>query len=164
MKELKLIGFIIGFFGVSLVAQSQTVTDTIVIEPSFFKSHFYQNGNPLKTNQMLMMIQDDDEAYDLMNSSQEARIFGSIFGVLGVALFIIPMGTSLTGRETSWALAWAGGGLATISVPLFLKAKRQSIDAINYYNFGILHPVQPPSGLGFYLENTKNGIGLVIRF
>ena len=142
-----------------LVAQKQS--DTIEVIKGF-GTVFRQNGNDLRPRQLLEITQTNHEAYLEMQKAKVNHDWGALYGGAGGFLVGWPIGTSLAGRKANWTLAYIGGALILISIPLSSAYTRHAQSAVRIYNNGLkkTESFNPDFKLGL----TNSGLCLSMRF
>ncbi len=159
MKQFGL--FAITTFGFIGFSWGQTPSDSIFVAKSFWGYNFYQTDVRLNFNQLPYIMEENKEAHLLIKKARSNHTISSILSGAGGFLIGWQLGTALFGGEPNWAIAGVGGGLIVISIPLYSKSYRQSLEAIDIYNSGLLI-----TGLLSQLSigMTPNGVGIKLEF
>ncbi len=71
------------------------------------------------------------------------------------------LATVLVGGDPKWELVAVGAGLILISVPIYSKSYKQSLEAVDMYNSGLSANIHKPI---LMLGMTKNGMGVRLKF
>lgn len=86
---------------------------------------------------------------------------GNLFGSAASILIALPVVDELrSNNNPNWNLAWIGAGCLAVSIPFKIAFKNNARKAIAYYNSGY----REKDGLSFNLQNSSDGIGLLVRF
>ncbi len=165
-KKFHFIWCLIAILSIHYNAKAQSniqPKDSIHYESGFLHYKYFVNGEQKSANQVLKLLPDSTFIYDNFSSANEARIFGYIFSSTGLLCMLIPSVMSAFGNNKAWGLAYAGAGIALVSVPLFIKHKNQvpkSIDA--YHQLPPVKQSKHTSQLLFGIH--QNGLGFCLRF
>ncbi|HZY80311.1 MAG TPA: hypothetical protein VFE50_12355 [Cyclobacteriaceae bacterium] len=113
-----------------LVAQAQTVADTIEVR----KKQFRQDGRPLKPKQLMNIMSTNPEALQEMKIAKKNADAANVFGFIGGALIGWPLGTAAGGGKPNWGLAAAGVGVLLVAIPFGTSYTRHARTAVDIYN------------------------------
>lgn len=141
---------------------SQSLADTISIEYEITGHKYYYHNQPIKANDISLMIEKDFELYDLFETSREAFFFGKVFTVIGAGLLVVPFTQLGLNQKTQWGYALAGTGFIGISVPIFRSYHKKSQEAIRMYNMKLYQKSSPKTSLR--LGTSNSGLGLSLNF
>lgn len=148
-------------FATGLNAQDQT--DSIRSKKSLGTYIYFQNDKALRNKQLLEVMNNNQEAYELMKSAKNNSTWAGIFGALGGGLIGWPLGWAIAGGDDPpWYLAGIGAGLIIVGIPFNSKYNRLSKQAVDIYNNSIEARGKTPPELE--LGMTQNGVGVVLRF
>jgi hypothetical protein len=147
------------FSSLQLLAQKQS--DTIEVIKGFGPV-FRQNGKDLRPRQLLEIAKTNHDASLEMQKAIINHDWGAIYGGCGGFLVGWPLGTSLAGGKANWALAYMGGALIIISIPLSAAYAKHAQSAVKIYNDGLkkTESFNPDLKLGL----TNSGLCLNLRF
>ncbi len=138
--------------------------DSIHYKSSFLSYKYIVHGNEMNFNEVLKTMKDSTPAYDTFKSANEAKVFGYIFSSLGLALIITPTIMSCFDNNKGWSMAYAGAGIAAVSIPLFIKHKRQVPKAIELHNNTVILNDNDRVSLDLRFGINPNGLGFCLRF
>ncbi len=141
----------------SSVAQTRSDTITIVKKGKFLKDEEFLN-----TNQLMVLMRGNREAYELMKKAKTNTAFATALSFVGGVFIGLPLGTAIGGGEPNWGLMGVGAGLIVVSIPLISSYKKNSTRAVEIFNQALLETrVRRPE---VNLQTTSNGVGVVLRF
>ena len=148
-----------GFFILNAnVLFAQTQKDTIEVK----KANFVMNEKKLKPKELLTIMQDHPESYQMMKIAKTNYDVANVFGFAGGALIGWQLGAMTGGRKMNWIPFGIGGALIGVGLPFssaYLKHAKKAVAAYNKdLNRTAYKKVQVEPGL------TSNGIGLTMRF
>jgi len=122
---------------ISLSIFSQNQTDSIKIFKIFGGYRFENKENVLTYNDMLDMMKDNPEAYQLMNKAKSTAGFANIMACAGGFMIGWPLGTALGGGKPNWTLAGVGCGLLIVTIPIISSSNQNALIAIKKHNSSI---------------------------
>jgi hypothetical protein len=144
---------------------AQSISDSIFINDAFNGYEFIFKGQPITANEVSALMESNYEAYDAFESGREAKVFGYVFCSIGTGLIVYPFITSILGKDTNWALTFAGMGFAGLSIPIFSNYHKKTEQALELYNGSLI----PPNS-GYQYNNSLNfrfsglTVGLAYQF
>lgn len=118
------------------------------------KGKFYIDNERTSINDFVLVMESNQEAYDLAMKAKSSYSAGNVFGFIGGFMVGWPLGTAVVGGQPKWELAWAGLGVLGISIPLLSSANKKMEKAVSVYENG----TQSQSNLRLRLAPTKLGI------
>lgn len=125
---------------------------------------FEQNGKRLSWKELESETKSNIEANILIKKAKSQNLISNILAFSSGGLIGIPIGQSITDREPNWNLAYLGGGLVMIGIPIAIMASKNVKKGIELYNSSLnstsLYKFKPE----FKLIANDNGIGLEINF
>lgn len=142
-------------------AYAQIPSDSVFVTKNFWGYKFYQKGQRLNFNQLPYIMEGSNDAYSLITKARTNNTISSIISGTGGFLIGWQLASAIIGGEPNWILAGVGGGLIIVSIPIFSKSHRQSLEAVEMYNAG-LSADNLKAQLNF--GTTENGIGLKLSF
>ena len=157
MRIFICIALMFGFY----VSNAQTPSDSIFVAKNFWGYKFYQKDTRLNFNQLPYVMEENSEAFNLITHAKSNNTISSIISGAGGFLLGWQLVTAAIGGDPNWVLAGVGGGLIVISIPVFSKSYRQSLEAVKMYNEGLSMSSQR---LNLNFGASKNGIGIIIGF
>lgn len=143
------------------VSKAQTTSDSLFVAKNFWGYKFYQKDARLNFNQLPYVMEENSEAFNLISHAKSNNTISSIISGAGGFLVGWQLVTAAIGGDPNWVLAGVGGGLIVISIPIFSKSYRQSIEAVKMYNEGL---AMSNHRLNFNIGASRNGIGIMIRY
>lgn len=155
-KTLLLFAFIV-------IGLQVTQAQEIEMKINFWGYKFIQNGERLSMKELLAATDANEKAYALIRKARTQNTLSTIFSFTSGALIGIPIGQSLGGEDPNWTLAYIGGAIAVISIPL-------SFGALNNFNKGIDTYNVSKAATGYHFKPEfkisagGNGVGLSINF
>lgn len=152
---------IIIFLGIGLVAKAQTPSDSIYIYKNFFGYKFYQTDARLNFNQLPYIMEDHQEAFELIKKASSKNTIAAIISGTGGFLLGWQLVTAVVGGEPNWTMAGIGAGLIVISIPINVKSNRQSVQAVELYNSKLVVRRYKPK---LYFTSTNYGAGVKLKF
>ena len=166
MKNISLlITILVGFYNLAEaqtpLEEAQAYSDSIFFHKSFIGYKFYQMDSRINFNQLPEIMKEDQQAYVLVKKAKNKNTISSILGGAGGFLLALQLANVIIGEDPNWPMIAIGGGLVVISIPIFSKSYKQSLNAIDMYNSGLgtsSHQLQ------WSLGTTRNGIGLTVGF
>ena len=101
---------------------------------------------------------------NLLIKAKSHNTISNILEIVGGGLIGIPLGLSMTDRDTNWTLAYIGGGIAAIGIPFTFSAFNKVNEGVDKYNLSL----KPVSTFEFkpqfkIIANGK-GVGLSMTF
>jgi len=159
MKTIFFLGAI--FFGVIQFSKAQAPSDSMHVYKNFWGYKFYQGDERLNFNQLPQIMEGDQGAYYLIKKARNNSTIASIISGTGGFLIGWQLGTALFSGEPNWGLVAIGGGLIVISIPIYSKSYKQSLEAVDMYNSGLSTSIRKPVMM---VGMTKNGIGVRLNF
>ncbi|WP_228236127.1 hypothetical protein [Allomuricauda sp. M10] len=167
MKNLVL-SLILGFFSVGFAQAQQTSTppskESIEMKLKFLGYRFYQDGERLSWKELVDATERAEEANLLIKKAKTQRLISNLMAGVGGFITGIPIGQSIRDDNPNWELAYIGGALFIVSLPISLKAFNNVNKGVDTYNIA----VAPSAGYHFQPEvfviNNQNGFGVSLRF
>ena len=148
-------------FGGFYFSVAQSTTDSVYVAKSFLGYRFYQNDTRLNFNQLPYVMEENGEAYYVIKKAKSNYTISTIISGTGGFILGWQLASALFSGEPNWVLAGVGGGLIVISIPIYSKSYRQSLDAIELHNKGIAASAHR---LDISFGTTANGAGLIVKF
>ena len=158
-KILLIIVFVL--FGFVNFIKAQNPSDSVFIQKKVFGYKFFQNDMRLNLNQLPYIMEENQEAYQLIRNARSNNTISSIISGTGVFLIGLQLANGIIGGEPNWTLAGIGAGLIVVSIPLYSKSYRQSLSAVQTYNAGLGVKSCAPV---FHLAFSPGGVGLTMNF
>jgi len=159
MKKAAILVFIL-FMGFTCI-KAQTPSDSIFVNKNFWGSKFFQKDTRINFNQLPYIMEDDQEAYRLIKKAKNTNVISSIISGTGGFLIGWQLVTALVGGEANWAMVAIGGGLIAVSIPIYSKSYKQSLQAVEMYNAGLSTNNHRPR---MVVGTTRHGIGVRLEF
>lgn len=156
MKKL-----IILFFGI--LCTNVTIGQEIEMKLNLFGYKFIQNEERLSWKELVEVTESNIEANLLIKKAKSQNTISNVLAFVGGGLIGIPLGQSLNDRDPNWSLAYIGGGIALIGVPLTFSAFNKVNKGIDDYNLSVnsnAFRFKPE----FRIIASDNGIGLSMNF
>ena len=94
----------------------------IEMEKVFGGYKYTQNGNIMRMNDLVKIMESNQQAFNFMKKAQSNNIMAAIFSGAGGFLVGWPVGTALGGGDPNWTLAGVGAGLIGIAIPFSSRA------------------------------------------
>ncbi len=159
-----LISFILvlGIFLIKVSAQS--ALDTLSYSETLNGFKFSYMNQPISSNEVSALIENNLDAYDAYESGREAKVFGYVFFTIGSSLIVYPFITSVTGNETNWAFTFAGMAFVGLSIPIFNSYHKNTKKALELYNGSLNPPTGDLHSKSLNLGFTNSGLGLSYQF
>jgi hypothetical protein len=139
---------------------SQVTSDSIQYDKKFGQS--YKNDTKLKPGEMLDVMINNKEAYDIMWTAKKYNLAGKvclIAGAAGIGYMVIDF--LRTGDINYYALG-IGAGVAFVSIPLSNEYKNKAKKAAKIYNTGLTKTSLSKNT--FSIGLSQNGIGVRVGF
>ena len=153
------ITFVIAIILLSPTLYLQAEDKTIITDGS----QYIYNGRPLDFKQMLKLMEKDSEEYELVSSAKSTNSLTNVLGFIGGALVGWPIGTYLGGGEPNWTLAYIGGAIIVINIPIAISASNKLTEGVRLHNEKqALTYNERNYELKFFA--TSNGFGLSLQF
>ena len=159
MKKSVVLVFII-FMGF-ISAKAQTPSDSVFVHKNFWGYKFYQKDTRLNFNQLPYIMEGDQEAYLLIKKARNINTISSVISGIGGFLLGWQLVTVLVGGEANWTMVAIGGGLIVVSIPIYSKSHKQSLQAVNLYNAGLSASSRRPR---IVAGTMQHGIGVRLEF
>lgn len=124
---------------------------------------FEQNSRRLSWKELVNETQTNIEANLLIKKAKSQNTLSNILAFAGGGLIGVPLGQSSTDRKPNWTLAYIGGGITIIGIPIAISASRNAKKGIDLYNSSM-------NSTSIYFEPefkiiaNGNGIGLSMKF
>ena len=153
------LNFLIAIILLTPTLYSKDQDKTIVTDGS---SYTY-NGKPLDFKQILSLMEKDSEEYKLVSSAKSTTSLTNVLGFIGGGLVGWPLGTYLGGGEPNWTLAYLGGAIIVVSIPIVISAGNNLSEGVRLHNEKqALTDNSRNYELQFFA--TNNGFGLSLQF
>ncbi len=155
---VKTMAFLILFVGVvSTCLAQEPITDG----PR--RNTYVHNRMRLVNRDILRIVSDNEEAYQLVKNGQTLKGVGSVSLVLGLGMFGWVVGQINDGHDVSLPLIGAGLGFTTVAIALKIGGNAMIKSGVDRYNQGLEAKVmsQKPR---FDLAFTGTGLGLRMTF
>ena len=156
---MKYFFILFALFFISFSGHCQTQSDTITIVK---KGRFAKDEEFLNSNQLLVLMRGNREAFELMKKARSNSALASVFSFTGGVLIGLPLGLAIGGGDINWGMVAVGGGFIVLSIPLVFSYQNNSTRAVEIFNQGLLEAHQRKIEL--YFQTNENGIGMVLRF
>lgn len=147
--------------GTSIISKGQTPSDSIFVQKNFIGYKFFQKDVRLNFNQLPYIMEGDQKAYSLIKKARAKNTISSILSGSGGFLIGLQLISELVGGEANWTLAAIGGGLIVVSIPIYSRSYKQSLEAVHMYNTGLGASSRRPI---LRLGALQNGIGIRYEF
>lgn len=105
-------------FAFMVIGFQCTQAQEIEMKINFWGYKFIQNGERLSMKELLAATDGNEKAYTLIKKSRTQNLISTIFSFTSGALIGIPIGQSLGSGNPNWTLAYIGGAIAVISIPI----------------------------------------------
>ena len=135
----------------------------IKIGTNLFGYKFEQNNNRLSWKEVIKKTESNIEANLLIKKAKSQNTISSILAFAGGGLIGIPLGQSISNKDPNWTLAYIGGGIAVIGIPIAIKASKNIRKGVELYNSSLKSTTshfQPE----YTIIVNGNGIGLAMHF
>ena len=152
--------FFLLFFGLN-TAFAQEQLDSIFVAKSFLGYKFYQHDSRVNVNMLPLLIENNQEAFSLANKAKKNNMISTIIGSAGGFLIGWQLGTAIVGGEPNWTVAAVGGGLIVVSIPIFSRANKQSLEGVDIYNAGLS---ESSRHLNLDIGFVQNGLGIKLTY
>jgi hypothetical protein len=157
MKKLVLLCVIL-FTGFSTIHAQKIETKRVLGSNVYMQNNKYLSGK-----QLLSLVKDNQEAYDLMKSANTNKTWAAILGGAGGFLVGFPIGTAIGGGDAKWELAGIGAALILVAIPINNGYNKKSKKAVDMYNDGF--PTTTSNfNPTFDLNLRGNSIGITMSF
>ncbi|QTD39045.1 hypothetical protein JL193_07295 [Polaribacter batillariae] len=100
----------------------------------------------------------------MIKKAKSQNTISSILAFAGGGFIGIPIGQSIANREPSWTLAYIGGGIAAIGIPIAIKASKNVKKGVDLYNSSLNLTSNNYFKPEFKMIADRNGIGLSMNF
>ncbi|WP_299669931.1 hypothetical protein [uncultured Polaribacter sp.] len=133
----------------------------IDMKKSFGENVYYQNDKKLNSKELKVLMKNNTEALDFMESAKSNQTWGMILGGAGGALIGYPVGTAIGGGDPQWVLAGAGAALIVATIPILKGYNRKTKKAVDLYNASapdVSSNFKPT--FNFILKGTSMGISM----
>ena len=135
----------------------------INVEKTFGGYKFTQDGKNLKLSQIVDIVKNNEEAYQLAKSAKSNYTIAQIIGGAGGFMIGWPIGAAVGGGDPNWTMAGIGAGLVAISIPFNSGANKKMKKAIEHYNSNLQNTSSIIKPQYRFVANTK-GVGIAIVF
>lgn len=125
---------------------------------------FTQSDEKLSWKELLNKTQNSSKSYELIKKAKSQNTFANIVSFSGGVLIGIPIGISLSGDEPNWTLAYIGGGIALLALPISFSALKNVSSGIDVYNESLKSLSKSSFHPEFEIVLNGNGIGLSMTF
>ena len=129
-----------------------------------FGYKFEQNNRRLSWKELISETELNIEANLLIKKAKSQNTISSILAITGGGLIGVPIGQSTTNRKPNWILAYIGGGIVIIGIPISIKATKNVKEGIDLYNSSLnstpFYEFKPE----FEIIANENGVGLSMNF
>ncbi len=123
---------------------------------------FHQNGKILSPGEMLVLMQDNQEAYQSMKIAKKNYVVGTVIGSIGGFLLGWNLGTAIGGGKPNVPMLISGAGLTAISIPFSLKYMSAAKKNVGIYNEGLKKNQSDVTSMNFGFN--EDGIGIKLSF
>lgn len=150
----------------AIIAVSQNAIDVkrIQLEKHWGINRFVTDSTKVNVNQLLIAIEDNEQAYNMLNSAQESKFFGKLFCAVGGVLIVYPIVSCIWDDTPNVPMSVAGCCMVAISVPIFINYNKQSREAMRLISGDVEPPKDKTTSKRLEIGTTRNGIGLSMRF
>lgn len=163
MKRMLMLFFVLTSCGM-LVAQDSISVNSVVMERHLGLNRFYVDGVKTSLNRMMAGCGANEPAAEMFSKSQESKLFGTVFCVIGGCLVAYPALSCIWDDSPNVPMAVAGCCMAAISVPLFINYNRQSKEALRLMGEEYTPPKDDDSDVSLNIGLMPSGVGLCVRF
>lgn len=163
MKRLFMLFLIVAACNM-LAAQDSISVNSVVMERHLGLNRFYVDGAKASLNRMITGCGANEPAAEMFSRSQESKLFGTVFCVIGGCLVAYPALSCIWDDSPNVPMAVAGCCMAAISVPLFLNYNRQSKEALRLMSEEYIPPKDNDSNASLNIGLMSSGVGLCVRF
>lgn len=158
MKKIFLTGiFTILFLNVSNAQE-------IEMKINLMGYNFIQEGEKLSWSELLNATTSNKEAYQLIKKAKSQNTLSTITSIIGGVLVGIPLGQSRTEKDPNWTLAYIGGGITIVGIPLSFSAFNNVNKGVDMYNLSLKSASRYQFKPEFKIVASGNGIGLSMNF
>ncbi len=95
---------------------------------------FTQSGVKLSWKDLLNETKQYPKSHELIKKAKSQNTISTILALGGGALIGIPIGASVSDDKPNWTLAYIGGGIALIGIPLTISSAKNTKEGIEMYN------------------------------
>lgn len=137
--------------------------DSIYVAKGFLGYRYYHQDERLNINHLPLLMHDNAEAYELITKSKNKHVLSSIISGAGGFLIGLQIANVIIGGDPNWSVVAAGGGLMVLSIPIFARSNKLSLQAVEIYNSRLseVHGQRNPQLL---FGMNQNGPGIRIVF
>ena len=147
------------FISINIIAQCDTCQ--ITAKKVFGGYKFESEGKKLSLDHMLVMMQNEPEAYRYISKAKTSATFANILGFVGGFCIGWTAGTLIGGGDVNLPTLGIGAGCIIATIPIVNSANKNSLIAIDKYNNrNVTGKIDFDLRLGF----TQNGVGFSIQF
>ena len=125
---------------------------------------FTQNGQKLSWNELLDVTKSNDKAYKFIKKGKSQNIISAVLGFVGGGFIGVPLGQSMSGQNPNWSLAYIGGGIALIGLPISISSSKNTKKGIDNYNLSMKSASVFQFKPEFEVIANGNGFGLSMNF
>jgi|TARA_B110001469_G_C9340833_1_gene180659 hypothetical protein len=130
---------------------------------NLFGYKFEQNNKRLSWKELVSETESNIDANLLIKKAKSQNTISSILAFAGGGLIGIPIAQSITERESNWTLAYIGGGILAVGLPIAIISSKNVKKGIDLYNSSLnltSNYFQPE----FKIIANGNGLGLSMNF
>ena len=136
----------------------------IEIEKVFGGYKYTQNGNQMTIKDLVKTMENNQQAFDLIQKAQSNNTLASIIGFAGGGLIGWPIGTAIGGGDANWTIAGIGVGLVAIGIPISSSVNKKTKQAVELYNSSLNSTSSNEFKHEFKVIANGYGIGLSMNF
>ncbi|MDX2190954.1 MAG: hypothetical protein SFY32_13930 [Bacteroidota bacterium] len=133
--------------------------DRIEIDNDFSRTYMYK-GIEYSHKRLEEILIFDPESYIMYRNARNTKFFARAVLVMGSFLVLFPFSQLAFQKQPFWHSSLIGGGVALLSIPLFVIANERIYTSIQKYNKNITLGCNYNFDIGLYLSFSQFGISV----
>lgn len=149
---------------IAFTSLSFSYSQQIEIKKVFGENRFYQDGKRLYTKDVITLMENNQEALELMKKSRQNYNIAIPIAFGGGGLIGWNLGKLISGGKPNWVVAGIGAGLVGVTIKLNSNVNKYSKQAVEIYNSSLNKDSSYRFHPEFNLISNEMGIGLAVKF
>ena len=149
---------------ITLLITSFANAQKIDTEKVFGGYKYTYNDELMSIGDLATIIEANTDAFKLIKKGRANRSLSGALGFVGGGLIGWPLGTSIAGGETNWAMAGIGAGLIIVAIPISSNSNKKINQAVELYNASLNATSNTYFKPEFKIIANGSGFGLTMNF
>ena len=161
----KFLVFLALLISLPAAAQKQaTVNDTLQFKRVFGGYKILLHNKALKNRDVKDLMQAYPPAFKAFRTTRFYNTSATLLGIAGGVLIAIPIGTAIAGGDANWNLAYAGGAMVAVTIPLGIFGRKKALKSVKRYNEYLINPDMHAGEAVLLIGIFSTGPGILFHF